>query len=169
MNNELSVIIPARNVEKTLDKLHKLIRKELGSKVEVIICEDGSTDSTRSIAKKLSKHSKTILITKKQGQGKGGALTSGFNKASKNNIVFIDADLSIHPREIKKIMKMLSALIFSVVGSGLRFLLSTSQSYSLLLVLRLVFVCSPGQRFFQLLFVFLRQRPQVRIGSRIVV
>lgn len=92
----LSVIIPAFNEEKNLKKNIKTWLKYLKSQpysYELIIVNDGSSDNTRNIAKKLSQTHKSVrLINLLKNKGKGNAVREGILKARGSFRLFIDAD-----------------------------------------------------------------------------
>ncbi len=97
-----SVIIPAYNEEdgiaETVKKVADATRK-IGS--EVIVVDDGSKDGTYEIAKKI--HG-IKLVRHEENAGKAAALVTGFNSASGEILVTIDADCTYPPEEIPKIV-----------------------------------------------------------------
>lgn len=101
---KLSVIIPVYNEEKTIlevvDNLNNLSIKSISK--EVIIVDDGSTDSTREKIKKL-KNVKIILHAK--NKGKGAAVITGIKNATGDYIIIQDADLEYHPKYIEVLLK----------------------------------------------------------------
>jgi len=119
---KLSVIVPAYNEEKsiysnlleTIDTLNKFCED-----YEIILVDDGSNDNTYNQALKANLNSDRVKIVKsKSHQGKGSALKYGFQFAKGNFVVFLDADLDLHPKQIAcffKIMKKRKADI--VIGS----------------------------------------------------
>ena len=112
----LSVIIPAYNEEKNIEEVllrTKATMKTLQFPHEIIVVDDGSTDKTRSLA---AKHNVT-LVNNGRNQGKGHALRMGFEKATGDILVTMDADGSHRPEEIKKlIVPLLNGADF-VMGS----------------------------------------------------
>lgn len=93
----LSLIIPAYNEGKVLKQnLLKIVSflKVKKYSWEIVVVDDGSRDNTHGISRSLSsmgiKAYKLIV-----NQGKGGALKEGFDKATGENLIFMDADLSV--------------------------------------------------------------------------
>src|SRR5690606_8945107 len=83
------VIIPTYNNEKTLEKL---LRKTLEFTPDIIVVNDGSTDSTSQI---LNQFPHIHQIHLPQNKGKGFALRTGFKEARKRNFKFavtLDSD-----------------------------------------------------------------------------
>lgn len=93
--DKLSVVVPAYN---EADGLKRRCRSILGQEVvaEVVIVEDGCTDRTPEVASELEEQLPSVgHVHFDRRQGKGQALLSGFEHASKDRIAFLDADRSI--------------------------------------------------------------------------
>lgn len=87
-----SIIIPAYNVEGYLLDCVDSVIKQSFRDYEIILVNDGSTDSTFEICQELSKKNKSInLITKKNG-GLSSARNAGINKAQGDYLLFLDGD-----------------------------------------------------------------------------
>lgn len=88
----ISVIIPAYNVEKTIENAVKsIVDSAMDGDVEIIIVENGSTDNTLEIAIKLKKTYKSIMVYQSQ-KGVSYARNLGIEKANGEWICFVDAD-----------------------------------------------------------------------------
>lgn len=97
----VSFVIPLYNeqkrIVKTLPKIETFLtqfEKSAKIKPELILVNDGSTDSTIDVVKNILKFKNTKLVNYKNNQGKGYALKQGFKKATGDYILFMDADLS---------------------------------------------------------------------------
>lgn len=103
---KISIIIPTYNEERTLvDLLHRVkVASALGLKKEIIIIDDGSTDSSISILKKF-KDNNIIITINKSNMGKGYSLRKGIRIASGEIIITQDADLEYNPNEYSKLIK----------------------------------------------------------------
>lgn len=106
MMKKLSIIIPVFNEEKTVVKmLKKVLSTKLPVKrIEYIVVDDGSTDSSKSKVKSL-KSRKLKLFTHKKNQGKGAAVRTGLKHAKGDYIVIQDADLEYDPKDITILIK----------------------------------------------------------------
>jgi len=103
----LSIVIPCYNEKTTIQKILKEIHDvKLGlTKKEIIIVDDGSTDGTRAILKKLEKNNSAIkLIFQKQNQGKGAALKRGILASTGDVVIIQDADLEYDPKEYTRLL-----------------------------------------------------------------
>ena len=95
---KLSVVIPAYNeaerFKKTLPQILKFFQAEKYTK-EIIIVDDGSSDNTTEVVKKLSAKSKLVkVLSHSQNRGKGAGLRTGILASKGDRVLFMDADLS---------------------------------------------------------------------------
>lgn len=103
--SELSVFFPAyneaANIEETI-KQALFVVPRLAKKYEIIVVNDGSTDSTYQIAKRLAKRHKYVRVVTQKNKGYGGALKRGFSTAKYEWVFFTDADLQFDLHELEK-------------------------------------------------------------------
>ncbi len=127
---EISVLMPAYNEGKNLEKAVKETMKELkGLDYEIVLINDGSEDNTLEVAKKLRESFKEVrVVSYHKNRGKGHALKKGFEKSSGKMIVFFDSDLDIPPSQIKRFLKVLNEGYDVVIGS--KYLPGARVSYS---------------------------------------
>ena len=104
----LSVIIPVYNEEKTiLDILKKLSEiKKTGYSFQVVVVNDGSTDSSEKILND-NKNLIDKLITNEKNKGKGYSVKKGLEHSEGKYIIFQDADLEYDPNEFIKFFKLI--------------------------------------------------------------
>ncbi len=97
----ISIIIPFHNEKENLPVLLERLEKVLSglkTKSEIVLIDDGSTDSYDRNFKDQSSNIK--LVTQRKQLGKGRALEVGLEKSKGDVIVFMDADLQDSPEEI---------------------------------------------------------------------
>ena len=103
---KLSIIIPVYNEEKTvLEIIKRLSNEEIpGVEKEIIVVDDGSTDSSKSKIKNLKlKDIKKVFHHK--NMGKGAAVKTGIKNSTGDYIIIQDADLEYHPKFIKFLLE----------------------------------------------------------------
>jgi len=102
---KLSIVIPIYNEEKTLLEILKKVEDAptLGLEKEIILIDDGSTDSTKSILKNLENKYKVFYHQKNQGKGK--AIRTGFEKITGDIVLVQDADLELNPQNYPRLLK----------------------------------------------------------------
>ena len=89
---KISVIVPAYNVGKYIEKTLRSIMEQSLKEIEIIVINDGSKDNTLTIIRKLMlEDNRVILIDKKNG-GVSQARNDGIKKARGEYISFIDGD-----------------------------------------------------------------------------
>ena len=96
MNNHpiFSIIIPLYNCEKYIAQcLDTIFRQEMNeSEFEVIVIDDGSKDSSYSLASEYAKRHQNILVVKQENQGVACARNNALEKATGDYVTFVDAD-----------------------------------------------------------------------------
>lgn len=99
-----SLILPIYNEEKNIDSVVSLLLTNL-PETEIILVNDGSRDETANIIKKYADSVK--IISYSQNMGKGYAIRQGVQAATKNWIVFCDADIPFGIDGIGQLVKKL--------------------------------------------------------------
>jgi len=89
---KISVIIPVYNTEKYLSRCLEHVINQTYKNLEIIIVDDGSTDSSLTIAKRYAKQDKRIKILHQENSGPANARNNGLSHASGDYIHFMDAD-----------------------------------------------------------------------------
>ncbi len=116
----LSVVIPAYNEnEIILEMLSQCISSLNGAKPELIVVDDGSLDGTLEKVQKFAAENKNVKVVSYGGNhGKGHAVKYGFQHATGDVVAFIDADMNLHPRQIKTLLEYMEKYdVDVVVGS----------------------------------------------------
>lgn len=102
-----SIIIPALNEEGTIKKLFESL-PVLGNNPEIIFVEGHSRDNTKKCIERYMKEYKTtlpmrfILLDQGPKKGKSEAVKKGFDHATGDILIIYDADMSVHPHDLKK-------------------------------------------------------------------
>lgn len=108
----ISVVIPSYNEAESLPELCSWIDRVLSDhslSYEVVIIDDGSTDNSWSVIKKISKLNKKIKgVRFRRNYGKSAALNIGFAKSEGNVVITMDADLQDSPDEIPELFRLIN-------------------------------------------------------------
>ena len=99
----LSVIVPVHNEYDSLLELDFRLHQSLkslaeGFEYQILYIDDGSTDNSNLLLKKLSRNVRTELLTLRANFGKSMALLAGFKYAKGDFIATIDSDLQDYQR-----------------------------------------------------------------------
>ncbi len=98
---KLSVILPCFNEAASAQRLESILfpaLDRLGTTYEVVAVNDGSTDTTaRTLEEIASRRPQLRLLSHAENRGLGAALRTGWNAASGEWIVCLDADMTFHP------------------------------------------------------------------------
>jgi len=105
----VSIIIPARNEKGNIQNAI-LMTPAFGKSQEFIFVEGHSSDGTWEEMERVKKtlDGKNIIILKQSGKGKGNAVREGFEVASGDVLMILDADLTTPPGELLKFYNALA-------------------------------------------------------------
>lgn len=102
MNELVSIVIPCYNAEKYIVETIKSVINQTYSNWELIIVNDGSTDSSLNIIKEFAANDNRISFIDKSNSGVSDSRNKGLEKAKGNYIAFLDADDSWNPVYLAK-------------------------------------------------------------------
>ncbi len=97
-----SVVVPIYNVENYLNRCIESIVNQTYKNLEIILIDDGSTDSSPAICDEWCEKDKRITAIHKENQGAGMARNSGIEKATGEYIFFFDSDDYIDLETVEK-------------------------------------------------------------------
>ncbi|MBU1086399.1 MAG: glycosyltransferase [Candidatus Omnitrophica bacterium] len=103
---KISIIMPAYNeADRIVESLKETMKTfdDFKANYEIIVVDDGSSDQTFEITNKFAQdisNGKIIVQRNRANYGKGRALYKGFRYATGDFIIFLDADMDLHPGQI---------------------------------------------------------------------
>ncbi len=117
---QLSIVIPLLNEEESLNELYNWIASVMRSNsfsYEVIFIDDGSTDDSWKIIKKISAEDPFVKGVKfNRNYGKSQALHVGFEKAEGDVVITMDADLQDNPEEIPELYDLITNQKYDLIS-----------------------------------------------------
>lgn len=100
----VSVIVPVYNVEAYLKRCVESILNQTYTNLEVIIVNDGSTDSSKVICKKFEELHNNIRLINQTNGGLSAARNTGLDNCNGDYIVFVDSDDWLKPQMIERLL-----------------------------------------------------------------
>ncbi len=111
-----SVVIPAFNAEKTIKKTIDSLLNQTIKPDEIIIVNDGSTDSTKKIIEEIAKTNNSIKLFNRNNSGISVSRNFGAKNALGELIAFLDSDVIVEKQWLEKIFAELKKDVFCVCG-----------------------------------------------------
>lgn len=103
MTPSISVIVPVYNVAPWLKECLDSVLNQTFRDMEIIIVDDGSTDSSPEIIKEYAEKDDRVIAIRKENGGLGSARNVGLKIAKGEYIAFVDSDDKIHPEAYTKL------------------------------------------------------------------
>ena len=102
---KITVVIPAYNIETLLEKCVGSVAKQdyPKDKLEIIVVDDGSTDSTGALCDELASKYENVTALHKENGGSSSARNLGLKHASGDYIGFVDSDDYVDPRMYREL------------------------------------------------------------------
>lgn len=102
MKNEITFVIPALNVERTILKCLQSIKDSAGENAEIIVIDNGNTDRTNEIVIKAG-----VKLVQEPKRGRSNARNKGLAFVKTDYVAFIDADCTIAKNWTEEVLKYL--------------------------------------------------------------
>ena len=118
---KISVIIPVFNVEKYLEKCLQSILCQDFSEYEILLVDDGSTDSSPAICDEYAQTYSQVQTIHQENRGQGGARNTGIKAATGEYLLFVDSDDSLKSGALGTLYEIAAAKEADVVAFGMDF------------------------------------------------
>ena len=128
----VSVIVAARNESGHIDELMQRI-PDMGSGTEIIFVEGNSTDDTYEAIERVIANNpqRNCRLLKQLGKGKGDAVRTGFDAATGDVLMILDADITVPPEDLPRFYQLIAdesaefvngvRLVYPMEGEAMRF------------------------------------------------
>ena len=104
--DKVSIIVPVYNVETYLSYCVDSLRQQTYKNIEIILVDDGSTDSSGEICDQYAREDDRIKVLHIENGGLSNARNTGVKESSTDWIVFIDSDDYYDHRAIEYLVKL---------------------------------------------------------------
>lgn len=105
----ISIIVPVYNIEKYLPQCMDSLFYQTASAFEVILVDDGSTDSSGALCDQYAKQDTRVQVIHKKNGGLSSARNAGLDAAKGAYILFLDGDDYLAPNTIQNLMEIAAA------------------------------------------------------------
>lgn len=101
----ISIIVPIYNKEKYIVNCVESLLKQRNVELEIILVNDGSTDNSLSICKRIENENENVIVINQKNAGVSVARNEGMNRASGEWISFVDPDDYVAPTLYQELLK----------------------------------------------------------------
>lgn len=112
----ISIILPCYNSEKTLSQCIESILSQTFQDFELILVDDGSTDSTGGICDKFAQNNNRIVVIHKINGGVSSARNEGLKNVRGQYVTFCDSDDKVKPNWLKSFVDIADDVDFAAQG-----------------------------------------------------
>lgn len=114
----VSVIIPAYNVEKYIQRAIESLQRQTFEDFELLVVDDGSTDRTGDVVRQLARHDLRIVDFTRPNGGAPAARNYGLDHACGKYVYFMDADDWAEPTMLADMVHMAEKNSLEMVVAG---------------------------------------------------
>lgn len=126
----ISIIVPVYNVEKYIEQSIESLRQQTLKNIEIILIDDGSTDSSGDICDKYAQLDKRIKVIHKENGGLGSAWNEGLKHVSGQYYAFTDSDDFVSPVMFENLYKTAEKTQADVTCCGFVWYTATQSYYN---------------------------------------
>lgn len=105
-NKIVSVVIPAYNHEQYIDAALKSVLCQTHENLEIVIVDDGSSDSTGDICRKTAAEDRRVKYFRQENQGAHVAINNGIEYAEGEYLAILNSDDIFYPEKISRCMEI---------------------------------------------------------------
>ncbi len=116
----ISVVVPVYNGERYLQRCLDSIIAQSYRNLEILLVDDGSTDTSLDICKKYQVMDKRIKVLHQQNSGQNAARMAGIRSATGYYITFVDVDDYIEQDAYEIIIKSIDSIYPEIIAYGMK-------------------------------------------------
>lgn len=120
-NGVISVIVPIYNVENYLEECIDSIIRQTYDKLEIILVDDGSRDSSGAICDRYAQTDNRIIVVHQKNGGAAAAKNAGLRMATGEYIAFVDGDDYLEPDAYEKMVTALACNDADIVQGNFQY------------------------------------------------
>lgn len=109
MQPRITVAIPVYNMEETVEKAVRSVMEQTYRNFELVVVDDGSTDSTPAILDSLAAEDGRVRVIHQKNQGRAGARSTGVKNARGEYLAWLDADDWMEKEALEKLIGAIDA------------------------------------------------------------
>ena len=102
----VSIIVPVYDIEEYLVECIESILAQTWKHFEIILVDDGSTDSSGKMCDEYAEKYNCIFVIHKKNGGLSSARNAGIDVARGNYLAFIDSDDVVHPDYLRELVNI---------------------------------------------------------------
>ena len=103
-NDLISIMIPAYNVDRYIDKCLETLCSQTYSNIEIVIVDDGSTDTTGKKCDEWAGRDDRIRVIHQENRGVSGARNACVRNATGEYVAFVDPDDMVAPEALEQLV-----------------------------------------------------------------
>lgn len=106
--DKISVIVPIYNMEKYLGECLESLVNQTYDNIEIVLVDDGSTDSSLEICNRYASKYNNIMVRHKENGGGGSARNFALDIVTGNYVAFVDSDDWVLPETFERMIELAS-------------------------------------------------------------
>lgn len=124
----ISIIIPVFNAKFYLKRCYdSLLSQDVGTELEIILVDDGSTDGSGDVCDELARNDGRITVLHIENRGASLARRLGLEKAKGDYVTFVDSDDFVAPNYVSTLYELLQRNNINISACGVRRLKSSDE------------------------------------------
>ena len=117
---KVSIIVPVFNLERCIEETAGYLTQQTEKDIQIIFVDDGSTDGTNKILKKIVADDSRCILLEQKNKGPGAARNLGMSRAVGRYLLFLDGDDIFDLKLVEKLYKRANEMGADIVICGVQ-------------------------------------------------